>query len=119
MWWNNMMLLLFFSLGSTIAGILIIIMLTISSQKFLKGEIRKFIELLIFGSAFLYAFSFAQVLTEFLPVEKYIFDAIKGFSLFLAFVFLILATAKIYEISEVLGFASKKTPEKLKKILKS
>ena len=114
-----MMFLLFFSLGSSIAGLFIIILLTISSQKFLKGEVRKFIELMMLGTVFLYSFTFAQFLTEFLPVEKSIFDAIKGFSLFLAFAFFIFATAKIYEISEVLGFASKKTPEKLKKILKS
>jgi len=37
----------------------------------------------------------------------------------LSLVFFIYATAHIYELSEVLGFASKKTPEKLKKILKS
>jgi hypothetical protein len=114
-----MMFLLFFALGSSIAGLCVIILLTISSQRFLKGEIRKFIESLMLGSAFLYAFAFAQFLTEFLEVEKTVFDAIKGFSLFLAFTFFIFATAKIYEISEVLGFASKKTPEKLKKILKS
>lgn len=114
-----MTFLLFFSLGSSIAGLCIIILLTICSQRFLKGEVRKFIESLMFGSVFLYSFTFAQFLTEFLMVEKSVFDIIKGFSLFLAFVFFIFATAQIYEISEVLGFASKKTPEKLKKILKS
>jgi len=114
-----MMFLLFFSLGSSIAGICVIILLTISSQRFLKGEVRKFIESLMLGAAFLYAFTISQFLTEFLTVEKSVFDIIKGVSLFLAFAFFIFATAQIYEISEVLGFASKKTPEKLKKILKS
>lgn len=114
-----MTFLLFFSLGSSVAGLCIIILLTISSQRFLKGEVRKFIESLMLGTAFMYSFTFAEFLTEFLPVEKSVFDMIKSVSLFLAFVFFIFATAQIYEISEVLGFASKKTPEKLKKILKS
>jgi hypothetical protein len=114
-----MTFLLFFSLGSSIAGLCIIILLIISSQKFLKGEVRKFIESMMLGTAFLYSFTFAQVLTEFLSVEKSVFDVIKGVSLFLAFVFFIFSTAQIYEISKVLGFASKKTPKKLKKILKS
>ena len=113
------MFLLFFSLGSSIAGLCVVILLTISSQRFLKGEVRKFIESLMFGATFLYTFTFAQFLTEFLTVERSVFDAIKGISLFLSLAFFIFATAQIYEISEVLGFASKKTPEKLKKILKS
>jgi len=114
-----MTFLLFFTLGSSIAGLCIIILLTITSQRFLKGEVRKFIELLMLGATFLYAFTLSQFLTEFLAVEKSIFDVIKGFSLFLSLVFFIFATAQIYEISEFLGFASKKTPEKLKRILKS
>ena len=113
------MLLLFFTLGSSIAGVFMIILLTMTSQRFLKGEIKRFIESLILGANFLYAFTFSQFLTEFLPVEKSVFDTIKGFCLFLSLVFFIFATAQIYEISEVLGFASKKTPEKVKKILKS
>ena len=111
--------LLFFSLGGSIAGLFIVVLLTITSQRFIKGEIRKFIELLMLGSSFLYAFTFAQFLTELLSVERGLFEILKGLSLFLSLVFFIYATANIYELSEVLGFASKKTPEKLKKILKS
>ncbi len=113
-----MMFLLFFSLVSSLAGLCVVILLTITSQRFLKGEIRKFIESLMLGATFLYAFTFTQFLTEFLTVEKSIFDLIKGTSLFLSLVFFIFGTAQIYEISEILGFASKKTPEKLKKVLK-
>ncbi len=110
---------LFFSLGCSVAGFCITIVLTMASKRFLKGEIRKFVESMVFGTAFLYSFTFTQFLIEFLGMKIYIFELIKSIFLFIALIFLMFATAQIYEISEVLGFASKKTPEKLKKILKS
>lgn len=110
---------IFFSLASAVAGFFIVIVLALSSRKFLKGEIREFVELLMFGSLFLYGFTLTQFMMEFFNFKTLAFDLIRGILVFGAFGFFVSAASHIYEIAEALGFASKKVPKKLKKILES
>jgi len=109
----------FFSLASSIAGFFIVIVLALSSRKFLKGEIREFVELLTLGSVFLYAFTLTQFMMELFQFYTLAFDMLRGVLVFGSFIFFVSAAAHIYEIAEALGFASDKIPEKLKKILGS
>ena len=109
----------FFSLASSIAGFFIVIVLALSGRKFLKGEIKDFVELTMLGSLFLYAFTLTQFMMEFFKFEILVFDVLRGALVFGAFIFFTSAAFHIYEIAEALGFASKKIPKKLKKILES
>ncbi len=113
------MLSLFFLIAGSLAGLSVIVLLLISCQRFLEGEVKRFVLFIIMGILFLYLFTLFQLLIEFLALEKLWFNLIKGFLVYLSFVFFTFATTEIYRISEVLGFSSKKTPRKLKKILES
>jgi hypothetical protein len=110
---------IFFSLASSIAGFFIVIVLALSSRKFLKGEIKDFVELLMFGCLFLYAFTLSQFIKEFFSIDMIFLDIARGVLVFGSFIFFVSAAIHIYEIAEALGFASGKVPKKLKKILDS
>jgi len=71
------------------------------------------------GSIFIYSFSVSGLLVDLFGLEKTTFDMFKNIFIYISLIFFILAASEIYEISKVLGFASEKTPKKLKKILKS
>ncbi len=114
-----MTFVLFFSLASSIAGFFIVIVLALSSRKFLKGEIKNFVELFMLGTIFLYGFTLSQFILDFFKVDTLAFDVIRGLLVFGSFIFFVSATFHIYEIAETLGFASKDIPKKLKKILES
>jgi hypothetical protein len=110
---------LFFTLGGVVAGFITVILMAISNQRFLKGEIKEFIEKLILGAIFTYSAIMTQFIVQLLNAYGSLIELVGNIFVYVGFVFFFLAASDIYEISKVLGFAPEKTRKKLKKILGS
>ncbi|MDI6806392.1 MAG: hypothetical protein QMD14_01085 [Candidatus Aenigmarchaeota archaeon] len=107
----------FLILTGVIGGFITVIILTIASRKFLKGDVRSFAELLLCGCMFLYSFLVTQSLIDIFMLSEGFFQILKGIFLYIATLYFIFAGIRIYTISKVLGFASEKISKKLKRIL--
>jgi hypothetical protein len=107
----------FFILSGIIGGFIVTILLTVSSKKFLKGDVRNIIELLLCGNMFLYSFLLTQFLIDAFGLKGGYLEIFKGIFIYLMLIYFIFAGVYIFEISKSLGFASEKVSKKLKKIL--
>jgi hypothetical protein len=117
MTFTNIFIINFFILTGIISGFIVSILLTTSSRKFLKGEIRNVIELLLCGNMFLYCFLLTQFIVDVFELKGSYIEIFKGIFIYIASVYFIFAGVYMYEISKHLGFASEKVSKKLKKIL--
>lgn len=109
----------FLVLTGVIGGFITTIVLTIATRKFLKGDLKNIVELLLCGSMFLYSFLVTQFLIDVFLLGETFLEIFKGVFVYLAFIYFIFAGVYVYEMSKSLGFASEKVSRKLKKILES
>ncbi len=105
------------SLSSVIAGFIVTLLLALSNVRFTKGKLNKIISNFIKGTLLTYGGLVSQLLSEIFQVYGTPLDVIKYLFFLFGFSFYLLASSEIFELSQVVGFASKKVPKKLKKIL--
>lgn len=115
--------MLYILVGAVIAtlGFLSIVLMTISSQRFVEGEIRSIFEKTLLGILFLYSTLVLQLVFD-IFTETYkkftFFELVKYLFLLYAFTNFFWVAYKLNELSKVLGFKSEKIPKKLKKVIK-
>jgi len=115
------MLHIIFGLTVVALGFVSIILMTLSSQRFVEGEIRKLFEKMLLGILFLYSTLVLQLIFDIFTktyVKFTFFELTRYLFLLYAFVNFFWAAYKLNELSKVLGFKSEKMPKKLKKIIK-
>jgi hypothetical protein len=108
-----------FSFGGAVIAFVAVTLIAISNERFLKGELKIFLQKFIVGSYFMFSAILIQLIIDIAPLTDFSFSVnlIKSISIYMASVFFFLAANDIYELSKVLGFASNSLPKKLKKIL--
>ena len=115
------MLHLIFGIVVAALGFVSIILMTLSSQRFVEGDIRLLFERILLGILFLYSTLVLQLMFDMLT-QTYMrftfFELVKYSFLLYAFVNFFWAAYKLNELSKVLGFKSEGMPKKLKKIIK-
>lgn len=107
----------FFSLGGVAIAFIAVSLIAISNERFLKGELKRFLQKFILGSYFLYTAVVIQFIYDISPSPIFSLDLLKSIFIYLASVFFFLAANDVYELSKILGFASGRLPRKLKRIL--
>lgn len=95
-------------------------LIAISNERFLKGELKIFLQKFVIGAYFMFAAIVLQLINDVTPKGDLTFSIVlvRSVSIYMASVFFFLAANDIYELSKVLGFASNKMPKKLSRILK-
>ncbi|MEM5773347.1 MAG: hypothetical protein QXL86_03970 [Candidatus Aenigmatarchaeota archaeon] len=107
------------SLLSSLLAFITVILLARSNIKFTKGELQRIVEYFVWGTIFMFGAMAAQVQVDLLGLKGTPIDLMKYCFMLLGFYCYLTASYRIYELSKVLGFASKELPKKLKKVLKS
>lgn len=100
-------------------GFVTVILLSRSSLRFTKGEIQKITSDFVWGTIFMFGGMVAQTMVDLLDLTKTPIDMAKYLFMLIGFSYYFLASYRIHKMSNVLGFASKDMPKKLKRILKS
>jgi len=115
------MFYLIFGLTVVGLGFVSIILMTLSSQRFVEGEIKSLFEKILLGILFLYSTLVLQTMYDIFNqtfVKFTFFELARYLFLLYAFVNFFWAAYKLNELSKVIGFKSEKMPKKLKKIIK-
>lgn len=99
-------------------GFAIVLWLCVSGRRFLKGDVRSLVDKMIFGVIFLHASVAAQFFIEAFGVYGSILEILKYSFMMIGLIFLFWSAHIVSNTSKILGFASEKMPEKLKKVLK-
>lgn len=108
---------MFFSLGAIIIAFVSVSLIAVSNERFLKGELKRFLQKFICGSYFLFTSVVIQFVYDISPSPSLFLDLFKSIFIYLASVSFFLAANDIYELSKILGFASNRLPKKLRRIL--
>lgn len=106
------------NLTGIIIGFFTFLWLFVSSNRFLKGIVKKFLDKIMAGVLFLYFSVVSSFIIELYSLYETPVEIPRYLFLIIGFLFLYWASLDINEISKVLGFKSEAVPKKLKKILK-
>lgn len=108
---------IFFSIGGVAIAFVAVSLIAISNERFLKGELKRFLQKFICGSYFLYTAVVIQFIYDISLSPSLFLDLLKSIFIYLASVFFFLAANDIYELSKILGFAPNRLSRKVKRIL--
>jgi len=108
---------IFFSIGGIAIAFFAVSLIAVSNERFLKGELKRFLQKFICASYFLYTAVVIQFIYDISSSPSLFLDLLRSIFIYLASVFFFLAANDVYELSKIFGFASNKLPKKLKRIL--